>query len=196
VLGGRGRGRHAQGLPRRDDRAGRGDRPAGQPQEPGRGRSLARARQAAGDGIDSPCRAAEPGERSRCCERELSGSVCAIRYTPGESVIFAGGSYYEWIRNGLELYAALAGDARTARAEVVEVFPTAAWTRWHGARGSRTRARWSSQALALLKLEGLPARRLSQDERDAVVAALTARLFGEGRVEAFGEIIVPAGRPS
>jgi predicted nuclease with RNAse H fold len=147
-------------------------------------------------GIDSPCRAAEPGERSRSCERELSGSVCAIRYTPGESVIFAGGSYYEWIRNGLELYAALAGDARTARAEVVEVFPTAAWTRWHGARGSRTRARWSSQALALLKLEGLPARRLSQDERDAVVAALTARLFGEGRVEAFGEIIVPAGRPS
>jgi hypothetical protein len=42
-------------------------------------------------------------------------------------------------------------DAPAARdIEVIEVFPTASWTRWHGKRGPRTRAAWTRQGLAAL----------------------------------------------
>jgi predicted nuclease with RNAse H fold len=141
-------------------------------------------------GIDSPCRPAPPGARSRGWERELARRVCGIRYTPDAASIATGGSYYEWIRNGLRLYEALA-----ARSEwrVVEVFPTASWTRLHAARGSLPRGAWSAAALNSLGLEGLPARRLGQDDRDAIAAAWTARLCSvPGAVEWFGEITVPA----
>ena len=39
-------------------------------------------------------------------------------------------------------------------AEVIEVFPTASWTRWQGKRGPRTRAAWTRQGLATLGLIG------------------------------------------
>jgi predicted nuclease with RNAse H fold len=42
--------------------------------------------------------------------------------------------------------------------EVIEVFPTASWTRWHGKRGQQTRASWTRQALTALGLQGVPAR--------------------------------------
>jgi predicted nuclease with RNAse H fold len=143
-------------------------------------------------GIDSPCRPADPGTRSRACERDLAVAVCGIRYTPDADALAQGGSYYAWIRNGLALYDALAG-AAGPRCRLVEVFPTASWTRLHGARGSVPRGAWSAAALTALGLEDVPARRLGQDDRDAIAAAWTARLCSQpGAIEWFGEIAVPA----
>src|SRR5207244_8879341 len=83
------------------------------------------------------------------------------------------------------LYGALDG------LETVECFPTATWTRLAGPRGRRTRAAWSSHALAELGLAGVPAG-LGQDGRDAIAAAVTARLLHDGRCERLGgEIAVP-----
>lgn len=149
-------------------------------------------------GIDSPCAPAPAGARSRACERRLAAAVCGIRYTPDNDALVRGGSYYAWIRNGLALYDALA-EADDDGGQVVEVFPTASWTRIGGPRGSLPRGAWSASALRSLKLEGLPARRLSQDDRDAIGAAWTARLCSvPGAIEWFGEIAVPAHalRPS
>ena len=143
-------------------------------------------------GIDSPCRAADPGGRSRACERELVTAVCGIRYTPDADTIASGGAYYEWIRNGFALYEALATAAPTPGWKVIEVFPTASWTRLYKRRESARRAAWSRAALASLALDGLPARRLNQDDRDAIVAAWTARLWSQtDMIEWFGDIAVP-----
>jgi predicted nuclease with RNAse H fold len=73
---------------------------------------------------------------------------------------------------------------------VVECFPTASWTRWSGGRNGRSRAAWSTGALATLGVSGVP-RRTSQDARDAIAAALTARCFDQGSTVSFGEIVVP-----
>jgi hypothetical protein len=43
-------------------------------------------------------------------------------------------AYYAWIIEGLALFDALVVHG----VEVIEVFPTASWTRWYGKRGSRT----------------------------------------------------------
>jgi predicted nuclease with RNAse H fold len=143
--------------------------------------------------LDSPRTCAPPGESSRADERALAREVCGIRWTPERSRL-AGSPYYEWVEHGLELYAALAA-AGIPVASLIEVFPTAAWTIWAGPRGKVPRSEWSAAALTDLGLAGLPSRRLSQDDRDAVAAALVARLQTEGRSRAFGEIIVPAGDP-
>jgi predicted nuclease with RNAse H fold len=144
-------------------------------------------------GIDSPCRPAPAGARSRACERSLAAAVCGIRYTPDADALVDGGSYYAWIRNGLALYAALAGATGSSH-RLVEVFPTASWTRLYGPRGPLPRGTWSSAALKSLGLDGLPERRLSQDDRDAIAAAWTARLCSlPGAIEWFGEIAVPEG---
>jgi predicted nuclease with RNAse H fold len=139
--------------------------------------------------LDSPRNCAPPGERSRADERALAREVCNIRWTPPESEL-AGNPYYEWVEHGLELFAALA--AALPDAGLIEVFPTAAWTVWAGPRDGRPRSAWSAAALAVIDPSGLPARRLSQDDRDAVAAALTAQLHGEGRARSFGQIVVPA----
>ncbi len=141
--------------------------------------------------LDSPRTCAPPGESSRADERELARAVCGIRWTP-ERERLAGNPYYEWVEHGLELYAALAA-AGLAPAQLIEVFPTAAWTIWAGPRGRVPRARWSAAALAELPLAGVPPRHLNQDDRDAIAAALVARLHDEGESRAYGEIIVPAG---
>jgi predicted nuclease with RNAse H fold len=140
--------------------------------------------------VDSPCVPAAPGETARAAERALAQEVCGIRWTPDSSRL-ASSSYYEWVRNGLRLYAALRAGAAEVPWEVIEVFPTASWTRWAGPRGARSRAEWSKAALAALGIGGLPGRRLSQDDRDAIAAALTGRSWAEGRCEQFGEIVVP-----
>jgi predicted nuclease with RNAse H fold len=141
-------------------------------------------------GIDSPRCAALVGERSRACERDLAQGVCGIRYTPDQHTIAHGGSYYGWVRNGLALYEALSAQDRW---ELAEVFPTASCTRLRGPRGAMSRAAWSAAALDSLGLDGLPAGRLSQDGRDAIIAAWTARLCSTpGAIEWFGEIAVPA----
>jgi predicted nuclease with RNAse H fold len=98
-------------------------------------------------------------------------------------------AYYAWIIEGLTLFSALAAGI----AEVIEVFPTASWTRWHGARGRQTRAAWSRQGLAALGLAGVPAR-TNQDQRDALAAAVTARQHSLGLTETMGGIVVPAAR--
>jgi predicted nuclease with RNAse H fold len=147
------------------------------------------AREPAVVGLDSPKTCAPPGERSRADERALAREICNIRWTPAESEL-AGNPYYEWIEHGLELYSALA-QALPGPA-LIEVFPTASWTVWSGPRAGRDRTAWSAAALAAIAPAGLPSRRLSQDDRDAVAAALTACLHGEGRARSFGEIVVPA----
>ncbi|MCC6222414.1 MAG: DUF429 domain-containing protein [Thermoleophilia bacterium] len=139
--------------------------------------------------VDSPIGAAPAGERSRPCERSLARSVCGIRYTPDEATLRgAGGGYYEWIVHGLELY----GELERSGIPAVECFPTATWTRLTGPRAGRSRARWSREALPLLRLDGIPAQ-TNQDERDALAAALTARADARGLTERFGEIAIARG---
>jgi predicted nuclease with RNAse H fold len=135
--------------------------------------------------VDSPIAVAPDGAASRDCERRLARAICGIRYTPERSRL-AGNGYYEWVEHGLELHEALRGGPWT----VIECFPTASWTRWAGSKGPRTRAAWTQAALGALGVAGLP-RRLGQDSRDAIAAAVTARAYGRGETEAFGEIVVP-----
>lgn len=143
--------------------------------------------------LDSPRACAPAGASSRADERELARAVCGIRWTPERSRL-AGNPYYEWVEHGLELYAALES-AGVAPDNLVETFPTAAWTIWAGPRGKVSRAKWSAAALADLGLVGLPDRRLNQDDRDAVAAAAVARLDAEGATTAYGEIVTPAAHP-
>jgi predicted nuclease with RNAse H fold len=139
--------------------------------------------------IDSPRCCAPDGQTTRPGERVVATMICGIRWTPDAAKVQAGG-YYAWIVEGLRLYEALSepGD-RTL--EVIEVFPTASWTRWHGRRGQQGRAAWTRQSLAQLGLAGVPAR-TNQDQRDAIAAAVTARQYERGRTEQMGEIVVPA----
>jgi predicted nuclease with RNAse H fold len=136
-------------------------------------------------GIDSPRSCAPAGQTARESEREISRRICGIRWTPDEARV-RGNAYYAWIVEGLALFEALI--ARPT--PVIEVFPTASWTRWAGPRGARTRASWSRSALAALGLEGVP-ERTNQDQRDAIAAAVTARLHTHNLTETIGEIVVP-----
>jgi predicted nuclease with RNAse H fold len=138
--------------------------------------------------IDSPRSCASDGQTARDGERQLARSICGIRWTPDKRSVHAS-AYYAWIVEGLTLFGALAAGA----AEVIEVFPTASWTRWHGARGRQTRAAWSREGLAALGLAGVPAR-TNQDQRDALAAAVTARQHSLALTETMGDIVVPAAR--
>lgn len=143
--------------------------------------------------VDSPKRPAPPGRRSRAGERDLvRAGVCGIRYTPNEESLCGNEAFYGWILNGLRLYEALGRSPDLAAATVIECFPTASWSRLGGPRGKRTRARWSRAVLRAQGLSGLPAR-MNQDARDAVGAAITARLHSVEQTESFGEIVVPVG---
>ena len=134
--------------------------------------------------VDSPCSVAPPG-RLREGERRLRHAVCGIRWTPDRPTLDGSSPYYEWIRLGLALYEALRRDGW----EWIEVFPTASWTRWAGPRQG-SRAAWTTAAVSKLGLHGLPAR-MSQDVRDAIAAAATARQHALGETEAFDAIVVP-----
>lgn len=140
--------------------------------------------------IDSPRGPAPDGCRSRAGERALNrAGICRIRWTPDQRTIAEGGRYYEWIRCGLALYDLL---EERADAPVIEVFPTASWTRWHCPRGGDRRSAWSKAALERLGIAESPAR-TSQDLRDAIAAAGTAYQWSRGETEDFGEIVVPRG---
>jgi predicted nuclease with RNAse H fold len=91
-----------------------------------------------------------------------------------------------WILEGGSLFDALAAHD----VEVIEVFPTASWTRWFGKRGTQTRAAWTRQGLAALGLKSVPVR-TNQDRRDAIAAAMTARQHSLARTETMGDIVVP-----
>ena len=138
--------------------------------------------------VDSPRSCAPEGHSTRECERELNTSICGIRWTPDTKRVDAA-AYFAWIVEGLALYAALAA----ADVPVIEVFPTASWTRWHGPRGPLTRAAWTRDGLARLRLTGVP-ERTNQDQRDAIAAAMTAQQHTCGLTQEIGEIVVPAGR--
>jgi predicted nuclease with RNAse H fold len=136
--------------------------------------------------IDSPRTCAPDGKTCRDDERQLARSVCGIRWTPDRQHV-QDNPYYAWILEGLKLFGAL---SRAGAESVIEVFPTASWTRWCGKRGSRSRAIWTRQGLTALGLEGIPAR-TNQDQRDAIAAAMTARQHSAGLTEAIGDIVVP-----
>jgi predicted nuclease with RNAse H fold len=136
--------------------------------------------------IDSPRCCAPEGESARAGELQVARSICGIRWTPDARRVRAS-PYYAWIVHGLDLF----DDLIARDVEVIEVFPTAAWTRWRGKRGRRSRADWSRQGLAALVFDGLPAR-TNQDQRDAIAAAMTARLHTQGLTETMGDLVVPA----
>jgi predicted nuclease with RNAse H fold len=137
--------------------------------------------------IDSPRSCAPEGKTARAGELQLARSICSIRWTPDMRRVQAR-PYYAWILEGLALFDALSG----CGAEVIEVFPTASWTRWHGRRGPRTRSAWTRQGLAVLGLDGVPAR-TNQDQRDAIAAAMTACQHTLAMTETMGDIVVPVG---
>jgi predicted nuclease with RNAse H fold len=139
--------------------------------------------------IDAPRCCAPEGQTARAGERQVLSSICGIRWTPDEHRVH-GSPDYAWIVNGLDLF----DDLGARGIEVIEVFPTASWTRWLGKRGSRSRAAWSRHGLAAFELEGVPAR-TNQDQRDAIAAAMTARQHTEGLTETMGDIVVPAPLP-
>jgi len=135
--------------------------------------------------IDSPRGCAPPGRSARDGERALAKAICGIRWTPDASRVRAS-DYCAWIREGLALF-----DALSARdVAVLEVFPTASWTRWQGGRGRQSRSAWTRGGLEALQLEGVPTR-TNQDQRDAIAAAVTARLHTLGVTETIGDIVVP-----
>lgn len=136
--------------------------------------------------IDSPRSYAPDGKTARDDELQLATSICRIRWTPDERHVHAT-TYYAWILEGRALFDALAAHD----VEVIEVFPTASWTRWYGKRGTQTRAAWTRQGLAALGLKSVPAR-TNQDQRDAIAAAMTARQHALAMTETIGEIVVPA----
>lgn len=138
--------------------------------------------------VDSPRLCAPDGQTARDGELQLNKSICGIRWTPDERRVRAS-AYYAWIVEGLALFGALAA----CGVEVIEVFPTASWTRWHGARGPQTRAAWTRQGLASLGLAGVPAL-TNQDQRDALAAAMTGRQHSLALTETMGDIVVPAAR--
>jgi predicted nuclease with RNAse H fold len=138
--------------------------------------------------IDSPRACAPDGQNKRQCELQLAKSICGIRWTPDARHVHAS-AYYAWIVEGQALFGALAA----CGAEVIEVFPTASWTRWHGTRGSQTRAAWTRQGLASLGLARMP-KRTNQDQRDALAAAVTARQHTLAMTETIGDMVVPAAR--
>lgn len=135
--------------------------------------------------IDSPRSCAPDGHTVRAGERQLAKEICGIRWTPDEKRVREN-PYYAWVVQGLSLFDGLA----TLDVEVIEVFPTASWTRWQGQRGTRSRSAWTREGLATLDLQGVPAR-TNQDQRDAIAAAVTARQYTDGKTETLGEIVVP-----
>jgi len=136
--------------------------------------------------VDSPRSCAPDGQTCRDDERQLARSICGIRWTPDCRHVHDS-PYYAWILEGRALFDAL---SRADAKAVIEVFPTASWTRWCGKRGSRSRATWTRQGLTALGLEGIPVR-TNQDQRDAIAAAVTARQHSAGITEAIGDIVVP-----
>jgi len=138
--------------------------------------------------VDCPRCCANQGESTRAGERQLARAICGIRWTPDESRVRTN-PYYAWIVAGLALYAALA----ERHIDVIEVFPTASWTRWHGRRDGQPRSTWTKQALATLGLGGVPAR-TNQDQRDAIASAITGRQYSLGLTETIGEIVVPVAQ--
>lgn len=129
-------------------------------------------------GVDAPASWAPPGMRSRLEERAFAARrICRIRYTPDAATAAAHpGTYYEWIHHGLDLWHLLA----VAGLAAVEVFPTASFTAWGGPRPRNLRrADWTTEVLHRLGVDEIAGatQARSQDHRDALAGALTARQY-------------------
>ena len=138
--------------------------------------------------VDGPRACAPDGHTARADERELRRRVCGIRWTPDARPRADG--------RLLRLGAPRPGPVRSAggtRRGCDRGVPDGVVDPVARPAGSSSRARWSRDGLAGLRLAGMP-ERTNQDERDAVAAAVTAREHTLGLTEAIGEIIVPAVR--
>ncbi len=129
-------------------------------------------------GIDSPQNWAPGKEKSRPCEREYRKlGLSGIYFTPNEEHA-KGNSFYDWVRNGLGLYALL---EKEGIKKAIEVFPTGSWSRWCGSRKKNvSRAAWTKRGIETLVAEhsiDIHGKVSNQDKRDAIAAAVTAQLF-------------------
>lgn len=137
--------------------------------------------------VDSPRRAAEPGQKSRANERLFSRQVGSVFFTPDQATIEEN-DFYSWMRHGFLLYRLL--EEKVAQAELIEVFPTSLWKAILGPRDKRSRTKWSSEALAQLNLADLP-QQMGQDLRDAIGAAYLGQLYLDRRTINFDDLIAP-----
>jgi len=140
--------------------------------------------------VDSPRVLAPDGQAGRPCEyRFLTEGVCGLRLTPDRATMEARGheNHLSWILQGLDLY----GRLHDGPWETIECFPTASWTVWGEARGAVSRARWSAAVLEGFELTVLP-KRMNQDARDALGAALTALAYARATHRSFGDLVIPA----
>jgi hypothetical protein len=99
--------------------------------------------------FDSPRSCAPESRAARDGGLQLVRSICGIGWTPGAGRVQAS-AYYAWVLEGCALFDALAARG----VEVIEVFPTASWTRWQEKRGPRSLAAWTRQGLGTLGLIG------------------------------------------
>lgn len=138
--------------------------------------------------LDSPRRPAAVGQKSRVNEREFARYInLPVFFTPDLETINSN-DFYSWMRPGFLLYHLL--EERLPQAFLIEVFPTSLWAALLGPRSGRSRAKWSSQALARLKIAGLP-ERMGQDLRDAIGAAYLAQLYLDRRTVNFSDLVAP-----
>lgn len=151
--------------------------------------------------IDAPCHWAREGG-SRSCERSLRiGDERISCFSTPTAERAAGRSFYDWVRNGLRLYAALApdyplhggGPVRTPR--MCETFPQAVACHLAGRKVS---ARHKSPVRRrILHEAGYDPSGLSNiDWIDAALCAIAAESLVAGGCQAFGDpadglIVVP-----
>lgn len=144
--------------------------------------------------MDCPVDYAAPGSGRRESEKDFyDKGICGIRWTPDlKTMQNRSDNYYGWILHGKELLDKL------NREDVIEVFPTAALTQWSAPRvGSR--AKWSTAIIEGLGLaaeltDAIGSRRPSQDDRDALAAALNAWQYSRSKRSQFsdlGSLVVP-----
>lgn len=147
--------------------------------------------------IDCPVDYAAVGECSRKSERDFyAEKICGIRWTPDLKTMQNRADYYGWILHGKELLDMLDPD------DVIEVFPTAAWTQWSAPR-SGSRSRWSKKIIEDLGLAAelqvaVGSRRPNQDDRDALAAALNAWQYSRSKssqLKGLGSLVVPKPGP-
>jgi predicted nuclease with RNAse H fold len=157
-------------------------------------------------GIDAPCHWSATGH-ARAAERELMEQKIWCFSTPSEAAAQAHpGDHFRWMKNGMELFAALAsshtlyrGDARTiVYPAIFETYPHAIACALSGKVVS-AKAKHSIRR-ALLKKAGLDITTLTSiDLIDAALCALTAHRFQLGDFKTYGVyedglVVVPCFR--
>lgn len=141
--------------------------------------------------IDAPCAWSADG-RSRECERclRIGEDRISCFSTPSEERA-AGRGFYDWVRNGLALYQALAAHyplytgSQTSGPIMCETFPQAVACMLAGTKLSARRK--SPVRRKVLRSAGYDPDGLSNiDLVDAALCAIAAKALQSGRFEAFG----------